>query len=92
MEAPVISLEKTLQQQRAAKYDIGLELELRKWIGEQIGNPELCNGNDTSFAELLKDGTILCELMNSIIPNTIKRINKTKLSFKQIVRVSENLL
>ena len=80
-----MSLERTLQQQRAAKYDNALEVELRRWIEEQIGQPELC-ADEKPFAELLKDGTILCEVINSIIPNRIKRINKTKLPFKQIVR------
>jgi len=62
----------------AAKYDIGAEQEAQCWMEEVIG--EEFPGD---FVGSLKNGVLLCKLINSIKPGTIKKINEnTALAFK----------
>ena len=75
------SLEKTLQRQKEAKYDKNLEKEIKGWVFSLLKRPV----PEGAFQELLHDGTVLCELLNQINPDTIKKINKTTLPFKQMV-------
>ena len=44
-----------------------------KWIGAVLG--EKLDGED--LAAVLKDGTVLCRLMNCIKPNSVKRYRQT---------------
>ena len=60
-----------VQQRQAAKYDKDLENTLREWIEDKTGKKI---GSD--FAEGLKSGVILCQLLNKIVPKTVKGINK----------------
>jgi hypothetical protein len=58
MDEPQESLEKTLQRQKAEKYDVKLEDEIRTWIAELLGRPV---DKNIPFRDEMKDGTILCE-------------------------------
>lgn len=58
---------------------------LRAWIETTLG--EKIQG---SLIEALKDGQVLCRLINKIAPNTVKKINKESSPFKQRVRVLLN--
>ncbi|XP_062888172.1 calponin-2-like isoform X1 [Mobula hypostoma] len=73
----------TFNWQIAQKYDIQKEEELRIWIegitGKQIGE---------NFQKGLKDGVILCELMNKIKPNSVKKINRSALNWHQLENLS----
>jgi hypothetical protein len=69
------------------KYDHDLEAELRKWIGEVLGNPL---GDD--FHETLKSGVVLCRLLNKLSPKTVTGIDKkTKMPFKQRENINKFL-
>ncbi|NXT18827.1 CNN2 protein, partial [Syrrhaptes paradoxus] len=63
----------------AQKYDPQKEAELRTWIesvtGQQIG-PDFQRG--------LKDGVILCELMNKLQPNSVRKINRSAQNWHQV--------
>ncbi|ESP01959.1 hypothetical protein LOTGIDRAFT_149649 [Lottia gigantea] len=81
----------------AGKYDTELEQEARIWIEAILGR-ELKPGSDSSqplgmhdFGSALKDGTVLCELMNQIQPGSIKRVNTTTMAFKQMENISNFL-
>ncbi|NWY35811.1 CNN2 protein, partial [Pheucticus melanocephalus] len=63
----------------AQKYDPQKEAELRMWIenvtGKQIG---------PDFQKGLKDGVILCELMNKLQPNSVRKINHSAQNWHQV--------
>ncbi|GCC30408.1 calponin-2-like [Chiloscyllium punctatum] len=67
----------------AQKYDLQKEEDLRLWIegmtGRQIGD---------NFQKGLKDGVILCELMNKLMPNSVKKINRSALNWHQLENLS----
>ena len=77
-------LDAELARKAAEKYDYEMEDEARAWI-ETITGLEL--GDD--FGEGLRNGVILCELVNKIHPGVVKRIeSKSKLAFKLMENVS----
>eukprot|EP01102_Stenamoeba_stenopodia_P009775 TRINITY_DN2897_c0_g3_i1.p1 TRINITY_DN2897_c0_g3~~TRINITY_DN2897_c0_g3_i1.p1 ORF type:complete len:763 (+),score=183.21 TRINITY_DN2897_c0_g3_i1:412-2700(+) len=65
-----------LATKEALKFNPELEQAEREWIelvlGEKFPKP--------SFAESLKDGVLLCKLLNKIKAGTVQRINSTKLN------------
>ena len=57
-------LDKELAEKAAAKYDTGLEGECRAWI-ENVTGDKL---GECSLQEELKNGVVLCHLVNAIKP------------------------
>jgi hypothetical protein len=47
-----------------------------------------CSG---SFAAWLKDGTVLCNLVNAIHPGSVRKINQSKMPFKQMENIKSFL-
>lgn len=68
---------------QAEKYDSSAEAQAQAWIEEITQEPFT-----ESFGPQLKDGTTLCKLANGIKPGTIKKINSSKLAFKQMENVT----
>ncbi|KPP60186.1 calponin-1-like [Scleropages formosus] len=66
----------------AHKYDPQKEEELRQWIQEITGRrvPE-------NFMEGLKDGVILCELINKLQPGSVKKINDSPQNWHQLENI-----
>eukprot|EP00644_Phytophthora_capsici_P015574 jgi/Phyca11/575123/estExt2_Genewise1.C_PHYCAscaffold_700149 len=59
------------------------EEEAQEWIEAVLGEKFL-----TSFGDSLKDGVMLCTLMNTIKPGLIPRIQTSSMPFKQMENVS----
>ncbi|XP_067824258.1 calponin-2-like [Heptranchias perlo] len=80
---PSYGLTAEVKNRIAQKYDSQKEDELRVWIeeitGKKIGD---------NFQKGLKDGTILCELINKIKPNSVKKINRSTLNWHQLENLS----
>ncbi|TMW65935.1 hypothetical protein Poli38472_003700 [Pythium oligandrum] len=77
-------LDAELAKRAAERYDYDLEDEARYWV-EEITGMEI--GDD--FGEGLRDGVILCELVNKIHPGVVKRVEtKSKMPFKLMENVS----
>ncbi|KAF9436830.1 hypothetical protein BGZ76_002826 [Entomortierella beljakovae] len=70
----------------ASKYDVGRETDAREWIEGVVGEPFPYKG----FQESLKDGVILCRLMNILIPGFVK-IKPSKMPFVQMENISKFL-
>ncbi|ODV64464.1 Scp1p ASCRUDRAFT_74083 [Ascoidea rubescens DSM 1968] len=83
LKPDVTSLDDDLRNQRAAKYDSSKILEIKTWITNLLQNdPILSNYNlDHDLIDLLRDGIILCSLINTITRNTNK--NEIKIKFRK---------
>ncbi|CAM9693233.1 unnamed protein product [Chrysoparadoxa australica] len=75
-----------LAQKQAANYDFEAEDMAREWI-EAVTGASL-ESVSPDFGVSLKDGTVLCALVNTIKPGTIKRVNNSKMPFKQMENIS----
>uniref|UniRef100_A0A2K6TVR0 Calponin n=1 Tax=Saimiri boliviensis boliviensis TaxID=39432 RepID=A0A2K6TVR0_SAIBB len=62
----------------ASKYDHQAEEDLRNWIEEVTGM-----SIGTNFQLGLKDGIILCELINKLQPGSVKKVNESSLNWPQ---------
>lgn len=55
-----------------------LEAEIMAWVAEAMGEP-LPPGN---FDDIFKDGIILCNLINKLAPNSVKKIQTKGTNFQ----------
>ncbi|KAI9203596.1 calponin domain-containing protein [Polychytrium aggregatum] len=85
---PIYGLDKELAAKQAAKYDPQREVEARQWIADCTGEaiPE-----GASFHEVLKDGVLLCKLVNAIQKETTVKFNTSKMPFKQMENINNFL-
>lgn len=65
-----------------SKYSDELAAESLEWIKEITGEPINTSGDMENFFEVLKDGTLLCKLVNDIKAGSVKRVNESKMAFK----------
>uniref|UniRef100_A0A669EZ23 Transgelin n=2 Tax=Oreochromis TaxID=8139 RepID=A0A669EZ23_ORENI len=88
---PSYGLTREVQSKIDKKYDPELEERLVEWIvaqcGSGVGRPE---PNKTGFQNWLKDGCVLCELINSLCGanKPIKTIKSSGMAFKQMEQIS----
>eukprot|EP01098_Paradermamoeba_levis_P012401 TRINITY_DN542_c0_g1_i4.p1 TRINITY_DN542_c0_g1~~TRINITY_DN542_c0_g1_i4.p1 ORF type:complete len:195 (-),score=68.50 TRINITY_DN542_c0_g1_i4:25-609(-) len=75
---PAYGFSAELEKKRQASYDLNLEQQARDWILALTGSSV---GTGDAFAADLKDGSVLCNLINKIKPGSVKKINKGKLPF-----------
>ncbi|XP_013421025.1 muscle-specific protein 20 isoform X2 [Lingula anatina] len=80
----------------ASKYSQENEQEARLWIEDVIGEAISSGDRNTplgmkGFHEALKDGRILCRLINVLQPNSVKKINDSKMAFKMMENIGNFL-
>ncbi|CAG4997331.1 unnamed protein product, partial [Parnassius apollo] len=56
-----------------SKYSEELAEECLEWIRQITGEPDNTSGDMDNFFEVLKDGTLLCKLVNNIKPGMVKK-------------------
>ncbi|KAL4635105.1 calponin-3-like [Arapaima gigas] len=78
-KGPTYGLSAEVKSKIAQKYDMQKEEELRYWIEEVTGMPIGDN-----FQKGLKDGVILCELINKLQPGSVKKINNSQLNWHKL--------
>ncbi|CAB1454224.1 unnamed protein product [Pleuronectes platessa] len=78
-KGPAYGLSAEVKNKIAQKYDLQKEEELRNWIEEVSGETI---GPD--FQKGLKDGVILCKLINKLQPGSVKKINYSALNWPQM--------
>ena len=71
--------------QIACKRNYEAEAEVQKWIEAVINEPFPM---EKPFADVLKDGIILCQLMNALAPGSVSKVNKNGSHFKLMENVS----
>ena len=78
-------LDRELAEKARLKFDPEQMAIARNWIevvtGETFAEPD-------NFMISLKDGQLLCKLINNIKPGTIPKINMSKMAFKQMENIS----
>ncbi|XP_028679208.1 calponin-1 [Erpetoichthys calabaricus] len=79
---PAYGLSAEVKSKLAQKYDPHKEEELRFWIEEITGKKM-----GESFMEALKDGVILCELVNKLQPGSIRKINNSSQNWHQLENI-----
>jgi len=80
--APKSGFAAEAQRKINSKYSDELAAECLEWVKEITGEPINTSGDMDNFFEVLKDGVILCKLVNSIKPGSVKKINESKMAFK----------
>ncbi|NXR61040.1 TAGL2 protein, partial [Rhadina sibilatrix] len=96
---PSYGLSREVQQKIDRQYDPELEQVLVRWILEQCGRDggaavaQPAAGRD-GFQQWLKDGTVLCRLINSLHPRgqaPVAKIQASAMAFKQMEQISQFL-
>lgn len=74
------------------KYDPELAAAACEWINDVIGEAALTQeGGADELQRELKDGQVLCRLMNILSPNAIKKINQGSMAFKLMENIGNFL-
>ncbi|KAJ8363412.1 hypothetical protein SKAU_G00122430 [Synaphobranchus kaupii] len=81
-KGPTFGLSAEIKSKLAQKYDPHKEEELRLWIQEITGH-----GIGDNFMEELKDGVILCELINTLQPGSVRKISNSTQNWHQLENI-----
>jgi hypothetical protein len=82
-----------LQEKKAAKYDSTLAAEAVEWMQRLTGQelPEGTGNTMTSIQEALKDGVYLCQVINTLSPGSVRKVNSSKMAFKMMENIGNFL-
>jgi hypothetical protein len=87
-EADVSDLSSDIKAKIAGKYDAANEKVVRDWINAKMPG-SLEDGDAEQFAAALKDGVLLCQLLNVLRPGACKNFKpKAKMAFIQMENIS----
>jgi len=82
-----------LKNKQSSKYSEELAKEAMDWI--QVHVPEcplqLESYDQTTIHDTLKDGQVLCKLINALQPGSVRKINENKMAFKQMENIGNFL-
>lgn len=70
-----------------AKRDSSIEAAVLQWIHDVIGEGPVPEG--AVYEEILKDGVLLCKLINKIAPGSVDKINQTGEKFKLMENIDK---
>jgi len=74
------------------KYDSELEEQAVEWICSYLSDaPEPKPSGKQEVHAWLKDGIVLCKLINELQPGSVKKINESKMAFKQMENIANFL-
>jgi len=74
-----------------AKYNEEQAAECLEWIREVTGLGINTDGQADNFFEVLRDGTILCRLVNALQPGSVTKIQESQMAFKCMENISKFL-
>ncbi|XP_032454323.1 muscle-specific protein 20 isoform X14 [Nasonia vitripennis] len=81
-----MALERQVHAKILAKRDPEQEREAQEWIESIIGNKFPAG---LPIEDVLKDGVVLCELMNKIKPGSINKVNTSGGEFKMMENINK---
>ncbi|CAB3368225.1 Hypothetical predicted protein [Cloeon dipterum] len=81
-----MSLERQVRLKLAGKRDAEQEKEAMEWIESVLGEKLFNRGE--SYEDVLRDGQVLCRLMNKIQPGSVAKINKSGGQFKMMENIN----
>ena len=90
---PSYGFSKECEMKAQAKFDIERAQMALDWVeqmtGQKLKYPEGSAIRDSlDFSNILKDGTLLCQLINRLQPGSVKKINTMKAPFKQMENIA----
>ncbi|KAF2193730.1 hypothetical protein K469DRAFT_745219 [Zopfia rhizophila CBS 207.26] len=85
--ASVSSLDQDMKKLRMSRYTPQAANEARSWIEETLGEKLLAG----DLLDALKDGTVLCRLINLAVPNPGVKFKKSPMPFIQMENISHFL-
>jgi len=74
-----------------SKYNEQHAHEVLEWIAQITSKSFNTNGEMDNFYDVLKDGTILCELVNELKAGSVKKINTSTMAFKCMENINNFL-
>lgn len=72
-----------------AKYSEEQAAECLEWLAVITGGDFSKSGNTDNFYEVLKNGQLLCEVINALKPGQIKKIQKSEMAFKCMENINQ---
>jgi len=79
------------QRKIQSKYSDVQANEVLEWIKLITDEAINTSGDADNFYEVLKDGTLLCRLVNVIKPDSVKKINQSTMAFKCMENINNFL-
>lgn len=80
-----------INQKIQSKFDQQLYDEANAWVSALTGKSCENITCGTDFQIFLRDGVVLCELINVIVPGSVKKINTSSMAFKQMENIGNFL-
>lgn len=80
--APKAGINAEAQSRIQSKYNDDIAKETLEWIRKLTGEPANTSGDLENVYEVLKDGTLLCKLVNAIQEGSVKKVNQSTMAFK----------
>uniref|UniRef100_A0A4D5R9H6 Transgelin n=1 Tax=Scolopendra viridis TaxID=118503 RepID=A0A4D5R9H6_SCOVI len=71
-----------------SKYNPEHAQEVLEWVKIITGDNISTSGDETNFYETLKNGQLLCKLVNELKPGSVKKIQTSSLAFKSMENIS----
>ncbi|KAK2715648.1 hypothetical protein QYM36_010278 [Artemia franciscana] len=80
-----MSLERQVRSKIAGKRDTDADKQAQEWIEAVLGEKFPAG---VPYEDVLRDGVILCRLMNTLQPGIIKKFNSTGAQFKMMENIN----
>jgi len=74
-----------------SKYSEELAQESLEWVRAITDEPINVSGDTDNFYETLKDGTLLCRLVNCLKSGSVTKVNQSQMAFKCMENISSFL-
>ncbi|XP_066914031.1 myophilin-like [Clytia hemisphaerica] len=73
-----------------SKYELEDEKKVLRWIAEVLTDRSMFDGveGEEAVHQVLKDGLILCKVINMLYPGSVRKVNKMKQPFMMMENIS----